>query len=154
MVSRWVRAEATIADRNKTFMPVMIEACEGPIMFELTQTTEMSHWQGDIQDNAWLALLSHTRQMVEVRAPTKPAQPDVVAAAVAPLVAQRDKPAIIILPFANMSGDAEQEFFTDGVSEDIITDLAKVSALSVVSRNTAFAFKGKTICRGPDRTRP
>jgi adenylate cyclase len=52
---------------------------------------------------------------------------------------------ICVLPFANMSGDPEQEYFSDGVSEDIITDLSKVSALSVVSRNTAFMFKGKPI---------
>lgn len=55
VVSRWVRAEATIADRNKTFMPVMIEACERPIMFELTQTAELTHWKGDPQDSAWQA---------------------------------------------------------------------------------------------------
>ncbi len=52
---------------------------------------------------------------------------------------------ICVLPFANMSGDAEQEYFSDGISEDIITDLAKVSALAVVSRNTAFTFKGKNV---------
>src|SRR5262249_27919509 len=59
--------------------------------------------------------------------------------------AQAAKPGILILPFVNMSGDSEQEYFTDGVSEDIITDLAKVSALSVVSRSTAFTYKGKTV---------
>ena len=53
------------------------------------------------------------------------------------------KLSICVLPFANMSGDAEQEYFSDGISEDIITDLCKVSALSVIARNTAFAFKGK-----------
>src|SRR5204862_4152300 len=53
--------------------------------------------------------------------------------------------AICVLPFANMSGDAEQEYFSDGISEDIITDLSKVSALHVVSRNTAFTFKGKPV---------
>ena len=52
---------------------------------------------------------------------------------------------ICVLPFANMSGDPEQEYFSDGVTEDIITDLSKVSALSVVSRNTAFTFKGKHV---------
>lgn len=52
---------------------------------------------------------------------------------------------ICVLPFANMSGDAEQEYFSDGISEDIITDLSKVSALHVVSRNTAFTFKGKAV---------
>ena len=50
-----------------------------------------------------------------------------------------------VLPFANMSGDPEQEYFSDGISEDIITDLSKISALHVVSRNTAFTFKGKAV---------
>ena len=52
---------------------------------------------------------------------------------------------ICVLPFANMSGDPEQEYFSDGITEDIITDLSKVSALFVVSRNTAFTFKGKPV---------
>jgi adenylate cyclase len=52
---------------------------------------------------------------------------------------------ICVLPFANISGDAEQEYFSAGISEDIITDLSKVSALNVVSRNTAFTFKGKSV---------
>src|SRR5437773_5325909 len=55
----------------------------------------------------------------------------------------KDKPSIAVLPFTNMSGDPEQEYFSDGISEDIITDLSKISALHVVSRNTAFTFKEK-----------
>ena len=58
---------------------------------------------------------------------------------------KRDPISICVLPFANISGDAEQEYFSDGISEDIITDLSKVSALHVVSRNTAFTFKGKPV---------
>ncbi len=53
--------------------------------------------------------------------------------------------AVCVLPFANMSGDPEQEYFSDGISEDIITDLSKVSALWVAARNTAFTFKGKHV---------
>ena len=52
---------------------------------------------------------------------------------------------ICVLPFDNMSGEPEQEYFSDGISEDIITDLSKVSALSVVARNTAFTFKGESV---------
>ena len=52
---------------------------------------------------------------------------------------------IAVLPFINMSGDPEQEYFSDGITEDIITDLSKISALFVVSRNTAFTFKGKNV---------
>jgi len=57
---------------------------------------------------------------------------------------KRPTVAICVLPFANMSGDPEQEYFSDGITEDIITDLGKVSALSIVSRNTAFSFKGSS----------
>ncbi len=53
--------------------------------------------------------------------------------------------AIAVLPFVNMSGDPEQEYFSDGITEDIITDLSKVSTLNIVSRNTAFTFKGKAV---------
>src|SRR5438105_8762906 len=58
---------------------------------------------------------------------------------------KKERFSICVLPFANMSGDPEQEYFSDGISEDIITDLSKVSALHVVSRNTAFTFKGKPV---------
>ncbi|MBA2466998.1 MAG: adenylate/guanylate cyclase domain-containing protein [Sphingomonas sp.] len=52
---------------------------------------------------------------------------------------------VCVLPFANMSGDSEQEYFSDGISEDITTDLSRISALSVIARNTAFTFKGQSV---------
>lgn len=55
-----------------------------------------------------------------------------------------DKPSIAVLPFDNMSGDAEQEYFSDGITEDNITDLSKVSALFVIARNSSFSYKGKS----------
>ena len=58
---------------------------------------------------------------------------------------QVEKPAIAVLPFDNMSGDPEQEYFSDGITEDIITDLSKVSGLLVIARNTAFTYKGKAV---------
>lgn len=60
-------------------------------------------------------------------------------------LARQANPTIAVLPFVNMSGDPEQEYFSDGIAEDIITDLSKVSALHVVSRNTTFTFKGKPV---------
>ncbi len=54
-----------------------------------------------------------------------------------------DKPSIAVLPFDNMSGDAEQEYFSDGMTEDLITDLSKISGLFVIARNSSFAYKGK-----------
>ena len=58
---------------------------------------------------------------------------------------QPDKPSIAVLPFDNMSGDPEQEYFSDGMTDDIITDLSKISGLIVISRNSAFTYKGKDI---------
>ena len=60
-------------------------------------------------------------------------------------VAEADKPSIAVLPFNNMSDDPGQEFFSDGITEDIITDLSKVSGLFVVGRNTSFTYKGKAV---------
>ena len=65
--SRWVRAEATLADRNKTLVPCMIEPCERPIMFELTQTAELSHWKGDADDKAWQIFLAGLKRFVATR---------------------------------------------------------------------------------------
>ena len=60
-------------------------------------------------------------------------------------MAEADKPSIAVLPFTNMSDDRGQEFFSDGITEDIITDLSKVSGLFVVGRNTSFTYKGKSV---------
>jgi adenylate cyclase len=56
-----------------------------------------------------------------------------------------EKPSIAVLPFVNFSGDPEQEYFSDGITEDIITDLSKISGLFVVARNTTFAYKAKPV---------
>ena len=60
-----------------------------------------------------------------------------------PMVA--DKPAIAVLPFVNISGEPEQEFFADGITEDILTELSRFRELFVISRNSAFVYKGKSI---------
>ncbi|MFN0162981.1 MAG: adenylate/guanylate cyclase domain-containing protein [Burkholderiales bacterium] len=56
-----------------------------------------------------------------------------------------DKPSIAVLPFANMSGDPEQEYFTDGISEDIITELSRFRSLFVIARNSTFTYKGRSV---------
>lgn len=56
-----------------------------------------------------------------------------------------DKPSIAVLPFTNLSGESEQEYFTDGVTEDIITELSRFHSLFVISRNSSFTYKGKAV---------
>src|SRR6516225_5023145 len=64
VVSRWVRAEATLAERNRTLVPAMIEPCERPIMFELTQTADLCRWTGDAGDPAWRAFVADVRRFI------------------------------------------------------------------------------------------
>jgi adenylate cyclase len=61
------------------------------------------------------------------------------------VLALPDKPSIAVLPFQNMSGDPEQEYFSDGMTEDLITDLSKVSGLFVIARNSSFAYRGRSV---------
>jgi hypothetical protein len=56
-----------------------------------------------------------------------------------------DKPSIAVLPFSNMSGDPEQDYFSDGITEDIITELSRFSSLFVIARNSSFTYKGRAV---------
>ena len=140
VVSRWVRAEATIADRCKTLVPVTIEACERPIMFELTQTAELSHWTGDAGDRAWQGFLNDVRGFVGKERVALAPMPSLAA------VAAKSAPApdtlLAVLPFDNLSSDAEMAFFSDGVSDDILGRIMRGSRLRVIGRTSSFQFRG------------
>ena len=56
-----------------------------------------------------------------------------------------EKPSIAVLPFVNMSGDPEQEYFSDGITEDLITDISKLSGVFVIARNSTFIYKGRPV---------
>ncbi|HLX81717.1 MAG TPA: adenylate/guanylate cyclase domain-containing protein [Burkholderiales bacterium] len=85
--------------------------------------------------------IPHPVRAYSVQAAGAPA----VSAAAAPGPQASEKPSIIVLPFANMSGAAEQEFFADGLTEDILTDLSRFRELFVISRNTSFKYKGQAV---------
>jgi TolB-like protein len=176
--SRWVRAEATQAHGNRTLMPVMIEACKRPIMFELTHTADLSTWKGDAADPAWRTFLQDVRLFVKKEGPV--AAPAVTAPtgnlskkfdarvligfvallligpaafwlARAPRSVQvaassattAKEVTLAVLPFANLSSDAEQEYFSDGLTEEILNQLAQIDGLAVTARTSSFFFKGK-----------
>jgi TolB-like protein/cytochrome c-type biogenesis protein CcmH/NrfG len=78
-------------------------------------------------------------------APATDLPPDVAAEPSRPALPLPDRPAIAVLPFINMSGDQEQEYFSDGISEDIITALSKLRWFFVIARNSSFTYKGKAV---------
>jgi len=147
--SRWVRGEARDAADRGLLVPVRFSGAELPIDVRAIHTTDLDGWGDDPKSPQVLELLRALGAMISRRGATKasaaiPAPAPAAAASPAP----SSPPAgisICVLPFANMSGDPEQEYFSDGITEDVITDLTKVSTLSVVSRNTAFTFKGKAV---------
>jgi adenylate cyclase len=131
--SQWVRAEADHARQAGTLVQASLDGTIPPLPFNQIQCADLSAWEGDTQFPGWqtiehsiaaLAPIDRSNQQSGLRS---------------------DRPSICVLPFQNMSGDAEQEYFSDGISEDITTDLSRISALAVTARNTAFTFKGKAV---------
>ena len=133
VVSRWVRAEATIADRCKTLVPVTIEACERPIMFELTQTAELSHWDGSPTDKAWVAFLSDVQRFLakDASVPVPLLQKPVSVQAKGAVAGSR----IVVLPFRARPNDEIEQVTAEGLTDDVTTLLTSVKELSVTPRN-------------------
>jgi adenylate cyclase len=136
--SAWVQDEAAEGRDSGRLVPVTLGACRPPLGFRQFHTVELGDWDSRSEPDAASELL----QAIEKIAGNG-------AAEHSQHVAADDKPGqgltICVLPFVNMSGDPEQEYFSDGITEDIITDLSKVSALMVIARNTAFTFKGRVM---------
>ena len=138
--SRWVKGEAREAADRGVLAPVRFDNAPLPIDFRAIHTTDMDAWAGDRQSAPFKELCRALKSYLQ--SPATQSAPPVVPAA---KEKKRASVSICVLPFLNMSGDPEQEYFSDGITEDIITDLSKVSALSIASRNTAFTFKGEVV---------
>ena len=145
VVSRWVRAEATIADRNKTLVPVMIEPCERPIMFELTQTAELGHWTGDAGDRAWQGFLGDVRGFVgrEAAAPAPTAPAPTPEPTPGKPGERGGAPSLAVMPFANRSGLTEDEVFAIGMVEDLIDAISLSQDVRVLSSGSTAKWAGK-----------
>ena len=151
--SRWVRAEATLADRNKTLVPCMIEPCERPIMFELTQTAELTHWQGVPDDRAWVAFLRDVKRFVakeaapRVEAPTAPLAAPTVQETLKP-GQSGSAPSLAVLPFTNRSSLPEDEVFAEGMVEDLVWALSQGVNVRVLG-SMATANLSKAVLADP-----
>lgn len=136
--SPWVQDEAAEGRDNGRLVPILLGTDKPPLGFRQFQSIDFGNWNGEADPPALDALVRAIAQ--------KGGEPQGATASAKQAGKSRDhRPSICVLPFANMSGDPEQEYFSDGISEDIITDLSKVSALSVIARNTAFTLKGQAV---------
>jgi len=134
IASAWVQDEAAEGRDSGRLVPAILESVKPPLGFRQLQCVDLSPWHKDGQSEPINEVLTAIAKMAgdESAAKTEaPAAPEPIS--------------ICVLPFVNLSDDSEQEYFSDGITEDIITDLSKISALEVVARNSAFTFKGKVV---------
>jgi adenylate cyclase len=139
VTSRWVRGEAREAADLGTLVPARFDGARLPMDVRAIHTTDMDGWGDNANSPPFQALLRALSTMIARHGGPGAAGTGSSAPAAPTRIG------ICVLPFVNMSGDPEQEYFSDGITEDIITDLSKVSALAVVSRNSAFMYKGKLV---------
>jgi TolB-like protein len=143
VASHWVRAEATIGFRNKTLLPVTIETCDRPVMFELTQTAELAHWRGEPEDKAWITFLDDVRRMVE-----RDIEPISVADATGPTMAPISRgigiPTVGVLPITQRGNGDELEFLAEDLTDDITRELGKNCFFRVIAASTMAAVKRNT----------
>ena len=137
---RWVRAEASIADEKGTMAPAMIEACDLPVMFRLTQTPNLTHWRGAGDDKAWQAFLGDVRRMVGQNEGT----PALVAAP-SPASAAGGMPIVAVLPITHRAGDEDIEILAEDLTEDITRELAHSQYCKVIAAGTMAVWRGKPI---------
>jgi len=135
--SSWVQDEAAEGRDSGRLVPVVLNGVRPPLGFRQFQSIDLGNWTGRGEPHQFELLLRALEKTDDGKAAS--------ARHTQPEQSQKVVHSICVLPFANMSGEAEQEYFSDGISEDIITDLSNVSALSVIARNTSFTFKGVSL---------
>ena len=142
--SRWVRGEAREGADRGVLVPVRFDGASLPIDVRALHTTDMDGWNEDPQSpqcqeilRALSSILSGQRadQASPAKAPVVPS----------PVAGGAARVSICVLPFTNMSADPEQEHFSDGITEDIITELSRWRMLSVRSRSASFRYRGVAV---------
>lgn len=141
--SRWVRSEATMADRLGTLVPVMIEECERPVQFELTQSANLIGWHGDAADPRFGAFADHVRRLIAGDVVSVPAS-EPVGLVRTSRQALPTKPSVAILPLTTLSGVGNESYLADGLVEEISTLLSRFSGLFVIAGQSSLAYRGTT----------
>ena len=130
VVSRWASGVQAPTDHNLSLL-----------------TEAVARHKADFRRADWDLPLADIAVRLGVAPPAPAAEVPAAAAGAAkePRRTAPNKPSIAVLPFQNMSGDADQEYFADGITEDIITALSKWRSFLVIARNSSFTYKGRNV---------
>jgi TolB-like protein/Tfp pilus assembly protein PilF len=136
--SQWVRAEADVARVAGTLAQISVDGAVPPLPFNQIQWADLSGWAGELSAAGWrkveasIAALAGDTAIRALAAAPPPAAPPMPG-----------KPSIAVLPFANLSGDPEQDYFADGMVVEIVEALSCIRSIFVIASGSSLSFKGK-----------
>ncbi|HEY1562268.1 MAG TPA: TIR domain-containing protein [Caulobacteraceae bacterium] len=140
--SQWVRSEANRARAESKLVQVNVDGVALPMPFDQIHCANLRGWRGEPDAPGWLQTLKSVAKLAN---PDKAAHTPRKIAARSTFSAVSDKPSLAVLPFANLSGDPEQDYFIDGLMEEIVTALTPIRTLFVIAASSSLALKGLAI---------
>jgi TolB-like protein/Tfp pilus assembly protein PilF len=133
--SQWVQSEADRAREDNKLVQLSVDATRPPMPFDRTQCADLTGWTGDPAAPGWRKVVASIAELVGG-----------TGGAAAPLAETPlplpSKPSIAVMPFANLSGDPEQEYFADGMMVEITNALSRIKSIFVIASGSALTFKG------------
>jgi adenylate cyclase len=136
--SQWVQSEADRAREEGKLVQLSLDDTRLPMPFDRIQCANLQGWTGDLDAPGWRKVVASIAELIGG-----------VGALAAPVPVEPlplpSKPSIAVMPFANLSGDPEQEYFADGMVEEIVGALSRFKSIFVISSGSTLSFKGKAV---------
>ena len=133
--SDWVCSEASRAHSLGKLVQLTLDGSAVPMPFDEIECADLRQWRGETDARGWTQVLNGIAAILGL-SPTAP---------VTELNGRAGKPSIAIMPFANIAGDAEQEYFVDGMLEEIATALSRIRTIFVIAGGSSLSLKGKDV---------
>lgn len=149
--SQWVRSEANRARELSKLVQIAVDDAPLPMPFEQIHCANLTGWSGELDQAEWRKVVASLAELAEPSggvAPPRAAKPRAAAAARpghGPALPLPARPSIAVLPFKNLSGDADQEYLADAIAEDVVTALSRWRWFFVIARHSSFRYKGRNV---------
>ena len=134
--SQWVRAEADLARQQGTLIQLSVDGVLPPLPFNQMHCVDLTGWRGGADAPNWRKITATVAEMLDQ-------QP--VASAAANVLPLPDKPSLAVLPFVNLANDADQEYFAEGMMDEIVTALTRIRSLFVIASSATKSLTGQAL---------
>ncbi|MBV9995614.1 MAG: TIR domain-containing protein [Caulobacteraceae bacterium] len=137
--SEWVRSEANRAREERKLVQLNADGARLPMPFDQIQCADLAGWSGDRAASGWVKVVASVAELAGAGTVGAPSSAP-GAAAQSP-----SKPSIAVMPFVNLSNDPEQEYFSDGMTEEIVAALSRFRSIFVIASSSTMTFKGRAV---------